>query len=65
MFLKHFSHEGIKRFFDNLGVYEKNLKNYHQDGNKILFRHLEQILHKYKTKKKFSFSELVSKAKGI
>jgi len=55
LFLKSFSHEGIKRFFDNLEIYEKNLMHYHQDGNKILFKHLEQLLAKYKHKKKISF----------
>lgn len=38
------NYQTLRDFFDNLTVYEKNLKNYYQEGNKIFEEKLKDIL---------------------
>lgn len=46
---KNFTYEGIKNFLNNLSAYGKNIENYAQTGNEVLFEILENILKKYET----------------
>lgn len=62
-FHKFMDSETLKRFIDRLDKCSKNLEGFIQDGNKLLFNNLDQMLENIKKRKKSKFTILTNSIK--